>query len=161
MKVTWGQEEQSSPIPGAQAEQGSHASGGDGKKEHERMSQLLQLPKGAAGKLIGPRGETARLVQEETGARIWVDRLASQARVTGSPQAVAAAERAIKALFPSGGVRLQVSSDEDTSISRTTSSQSSRSLSGCSTADSESQRTERPRGRQEHWCVKQRASWSG
>eukprot|EP00408_Alexandrium_pacificum_P066785 CAMPEP_0171162692 /NCGR_PEP_ID=MMETSP0790-20130122/4724_1 /TAXON_ID=2925 /ORGANISM="Alexandrium catenella, Strain OF101" /LENGTH=666 /DNA_ID=CAMNT_0011627305 /DNA_START=167 /DNA_END=2166 /DNA_ORIENTATION=- len=151
-KVSWGEADPvAAPI----------AAGGDCKKELERStSQVMYLPWGWAGKIIGPKGETARIMQEETGARIWVDRQASQARVSGSAEAVAAAEKAIKAILPPGSSLewRQVPNDEETSIG-SSSCYSSRSISGCSSTDSETQWPEKSYSRQERGrATKQQAS---
>lgn len=153
-KVSWGEADPVVPmLPGTPASGTPAANKETPKAQAERSSQTMQLPWGWAGKIIGPRGETARVMQEETGARIWVDRVASQARVTGSPEAVAAAEHAIKALLPPAGSlewRQVSGGDEETSVG---SACSSSSLSGCSSssepqcAEKSQRKAERGRGK--------------
>jgi hypothetical protein len=53
--------------------------------------EVVPLPAGGANTLIGRNGETARRLQDKTGARIFVDRENHYARVMGSPEAVTAA----------------------------------------------------------------------
>lgn len=154
-KVSWGENLDVTPVQGGpsspplQPQQAPKESSPKPPSPSERSITVVQLPWGWAGKIIGPRGETARTMQEDTGARIWVDRAASQARVTGSPEAVAAAEVAIKALLPPAGSAefRQPSTDEETSAGSTTNS------------STESDSTwERPRNRSERGRAEQSSS---
>mmetsp|Transcript_45960 Transcript_45960/g.106130 ORF Transcript_45960/g.106130 Transcript_45960/m.106130 type:complete len:674 (+) Transcript_45960:159-2180(+) len=131
VKVKWGEEDgvgQASPkeqSPSAVTSPSVATQGTkDWPKSYDRTSVVVQLPWGLAGKVIGPRGETARVLQEETGTRVWVDRQASQARISGAPEAVAVAERAITALVAVGGVEGLASGDDETCTSSTRSSSS-------------------------------------
>jgi len=58
----------------------------------------VDLPPGTAGKIIGRNGATIQSVQSETGARVWVDCEASQARISGQPGAVEHAKILVQAL---------------------------------------------------------------
>jgi len=58
----------------------------------------ISLPQGTAGRIIGRNGATIQSIQSETGARVWVDCEASQARISGQVGAVEHAKLLVQAL---------------------------------------------------------------
>jgi translation initiation factor 4G len=66
---------------------------------------VVKLPEGFLHTLIGNNGETVRLMQAATGARIFVNKDANNARVSGGAEAVATAIKSIKELIQSQAVR--------------------------------------------------------
>jgi hypothetical protein len=62
---------------------------------------VVRLPDGFLHTLIGLNGETVRMMQEKTGARIFVHKDANTARLTGSAEAVDAAKKLIDDLLKS------------------------------------------------------------
>lgn len=73
----------------------------------DSSSASVDLPPGTAGKIIGRNGATIQSVQSETGARVWVDCEASQARISGAPGAVEHALLLIQALSEEAEAEIQ------------------------------------------------------
>jgi rRNA processing protein Krr1/Pno1 len=71
------------------------------QNEPDFAKETITLPEGFASKLIGPSGETVRLLQEQTNTRIFIHRESMEARVMGSKEAVAAALEKIAELIQS------------------------------------------------------------
>merc|ERR1712232_842210 len=65
--------------------------------------EALVLPDGFGSTLIGPGGETVNRMQEQTGARIFVEKERDRARVVGKPDQVAAALHLIQELLAQTG----------------------------------------------------------
>lgn len=63
----------------------------------------MDLPPGTAGKIIGKNGATLQRIQSESGARVWVDFEAGQARISGQPGAVEHAKGLLQALVEEVG----------------------------------------------------------
>jgi hypothetical protein len=64
---------------------------------------VVALPPGGAGKVIGHGGNTVKLLQAETGARIWVDTEGKRAHISGSAESVSAARRGIAFVLQDSG----------------------------------------------------------
>jgi translation initiation factor 4G len=68
-----------------------------GSSDH--VKEIVILPDAFASKLIGPSGETVRILQEKTGARIFVDRERNDAKISGSKEQVADAVEKVSELM--------------------------------------------------------------
>ena len=67
----------------------------------------LPITTDMVGRIIGRGGETIRRLQEESGARIQIERDQGQVRIRGTPQAIEAAKRAVQDVIsasPHGGM---------------------------------------------------------
>jgi polyribonucleotide nucleotidyltransferase len=74
--------------------------------EGDVTKEALMLPDGFGSTLIGPGGNTVNRLQEQTGARIWVEKDSNRARVMGAPEQVSAALHLIQELLAqTGGVK--------------------------------------------------------
>jgi hypothetical protein len=74
--------------------------------EGDVTKEALMLPDGFGSTLIGPGGQTVNRLQEQTGARIWVEKDCNRARVMGEPEQVSAALHLIQELIAqTGGVK--------------------------------------------------------
>jgi len=65
-------------------------------------TDIVRLPDGAAGKIIGRGGTTIQALQAESGARIWVDCETGEARLQGRPECVEHARYLVEALLVEG-----------------------------------------------------------
>jgi rRNA processing protein Krr1/Pno1 len=83
------------------------------KKSPTGVRESIPFPAGFATILIGCNGETARLMQVQTGARIFVDHTNNYARVAGKPEAVTAAIGQIRELIRLSANDLELSAERD------------------------------------------------
>lgn len=65
-------------------------------------TEIVKLPEGTAGKIIGRGGATIQALQAESGARIWVDCESGEARLQGKPECVEHARFLVEALLVDG-----------------------------------------------------------
>jgi hypothetical protein len=75
--------------------------------------EIISLPAGFASTLIGRNGDTVRLMQDRTGARIFVDRENNYARITGKPETVTSAAAQIQELMLAAAEHLEQSAEGD------------------------------------------------
>jgi E3 ubiquitin-protein ligase makorin len=90
VKVNWGGESTPKPIQNISVATTITS---------DRRGVIVSLPLGGVRKILGPGCATVQALQEETGARVWVDSKNLEAVIKGSDEAVAAAKRGIQFLI--------------------------------------------------------------